>query len=323
VASARDENGFGWTDSAWRREAEAWARERVDVVGAIEQPHVRPWATALRVPTVDGAAWFKACIPALAFEVPLLELLGEVRPDCLPRVIASDHARGWMLLEDAGTRLHELEPSADRWEEFVAAYAQLQIDVSTRAGELVGAGVPDARTEAMFDAFATLLEDERNLRASPEDFVTSEQVAALRAALPRLREHADRLDSLGLPPSAQHDDLHQWNVFVRNGSYVFLDWGDSCVSHPLLSIAVPLVHAGEFFDDDALEGIRDAYLEPWTAYCARSELLAASESALLLAGITAILKWSRIYTGLPVESRGAYDESISRLAHELVEAACD
>jgi Phosphotransferase enzyme family len=323
VPSAQDENGFGWTAPDWVGEADAWVRRYCAVTGPIEQPHVRPWGTALRVPTVDGHVWFKACIAALAYEIPLLELLRERRPDCLPHVIASDHARGWMLLEDAGTRLRELEPSADRWEHFIATYAQFQIDVAPSSDALVRAGVPDSRTSGMFDDFTSLLEDERNLRASPDDYVSTEQVVALRALVPRLREHANRLDALSLPSSsAQHDDLHQWNVFVRDGTYVFLDWGDSCVSHPLLSLAVPLVHARESFGDAAIDRIRDAYLEPWTAFTTRSELLAACDSALLLAQITAILKWARIYSGLPVESRGAYDEVISRRAQDLLESAC-
>jgi aminoglycoside phosphotransferase (APT) family kinase protein len=218
-------------------------------------------------------------------------------------------------------RLHELEPSADRWEQFIATYAQFQIDVAKSADALVRAGVPDSRTSRMFDDFTLLLEDERNLRASPEDFVSGEQLVALRALVPRLREHANRLDGLGLPSSAQHDDLHQWNVFVRDGSYVFLDWGDSCVSHPLLSLAVPLVHASESFDDAALNRIRDAYLEPWTAITTRAELVAACDSAFLLAQITGILKWARIYSGLAVDNRGAYDEVISRRAQDLLESA--
>jgi hypothetical protein len=322
VASAQDENGFGWTDPDWLREAGAWIRGHVAVAGPIEQQHIRPWATALRIPSFEGHVWFKACIRALAFEIPLLELLGQRRPDCVPRVIASDHTRGWVLLEDAGAELSKQEPDLKRWVEFMAAYGQLQIDVSPCTDALVRAGVPDARSTRMFDDFTSLLEDERNLRASPDDFVSAEQVAALRTLVPRLRQHSDRLDAIGLPASAQHDDLHQWNVFVRDGAYVFLDWGDSCVSHPLLSLAVPLEHASYSFDNAALDRIRDAYLEPWTAITTRAELLAACDSALLLAQITGILKWARIYSGIPVEHRGAYDEVISRRAQDLLESAC-
>jgi Phosphotransferase enzyme family len=324
VASARrksaDRWAEQWTRSEWRAEAERWIHDRLDelgvrVEGEIEQPHVRPWATALLVPTRDGPVWFKACIDALAYEIPLLELLRGY--DGVPHVIAGDRARCWMLLADAGSRLHELDAGVEHWERFMAAYAQLQIDTAPLVNALVDAGVPDSRRPRMFADLEALLAHERNLRASPEDFVSREQVLALRAIVPRLREHAAALDALGLPATVQHDDLHQWNVFVHDDGYVFLDWGDSCVSHPLLSLRVPFNHAEPSFR----ESIRDAYLEPWTALSPRADLLAMCDSALLLAQVTAILKWSRIYSGLAVESRGAYDEVISDRAAELLESA--
>ena len=55
-----------WTQPEWLAGAEAWIRERVDLTGEIEQPHVRWWSTVLRVPTADGVVWFKACHRATA-----------------------------------------------------------------------------------------------------------------------------------------------------------------------------------------------------------------------------------------------------------------
>jgi hypothetical protein len=299
VASARDENGFGWTDPAFLEAAHAWIRDRCAVIGPIEQPHLRPWATALRVPTADGVLWFKACVEALAHEIALLELLEH---ESLPRVIAADASRGWMLLDDAGQQVYERADADEHWETFVAAYARLQIDVAPFADELVQAGVPDARTPALLAAF---------------ERVVDEEGLALRGVLPSLRAHADRLDSLDVPHSAQHDDVHLWNVFLRDGRYVFLDWGDACVSHPLLSLGVPLAHAPARLQTR----IRDAFLEPWTSFARRDELVAAAESALVLASVTAVLKWSRIHYGLAPEVRPAYDESLPALAAAL-EAAC-
>ena len=52
-----------WLDHRWLAEAEAWIREQAGVTGPIEQPHVFPWSTVLRVPTDDGLLWFKATSP--------------------------------------------------------------------------------------------------------------------------------------------------------------------------------------------------------------------------------------------------------------------
>ena len=54
-----------WTDPAWRAEVDAWVGTRLEelglgITGPVEQPHIRPWATALRIPTDGGDVWFKA-----------------------------------------------------------------------------------------------------------------------------------------------------------------------------------------------------------------------------------------------------------------------
>ena len=92
----------GWTDLAFLAEAHAWIRAHVEPAGEIEQPHVRSWATALRVPTADGVVWFKASADEVAHEGPLVELLSSRRPDVVPPPIAIDAGRAWMLSHDAG-----------------------------------------------------------------------------------------------------------------------------------------------------------------------------------------------------------------------------
>ena len=54
----------------------AWLDERLAAsgirrTGEVEQPHLRPWATALRAPTDRGPVWRKAAGPETAFEVAL------------------------------------------------------------------------------------------------------------------------------------------------------------------------------------------------------------------------------------------------------------
>ena len=87
-----------WTDPAWLAAAHAWIHEQVArlgsaVVSAIEQPHDRPWATVLRVPTERGDLYFKANAPPLRFEAALVEVLAERRPDAVPPLVAVDLER--------------------------------------------------------------------------------------------------------------------------------------------------------------------------------------------------------------------------------------
>ena len=149
-----------WLDPCWRAEAEAWIRERVDVTGSIEQPHVYPWSTVLRVPTAEGSLWFKATTPEVhGFEPRLTEILAETCPDRVTELVEIDDDRAWMLMRDGGTRLRELEPpDLSPWEGILPRYAELQIAVTPRADELLALGVPDMRPSGIPDAVEELLD---------------------------------------------------------------------------------------------------------------------------------------------------------------------
>ena len=85
----------------------------------------------------------------------------------------------------------------------------------------------------------------------------------------------------------QHDDLHDGQVFVATDATVFIDWGDSCVSHPFFSMAVTLEGGLSWGLDDVEDSVdiapfRDAYLEPFAAYGTHAELETAHAAALRL-----------------------------------------
>ena len=94
----------GWQAPDFRAEADAWIRAHApgDVL-AIEQPHVRSWATALRVETSDGVVWFKANSAAHRQEAEATSApRARSGRTALPELLAHDRERGWMLMRDAG-----------------------------------------------------------------------------------------------------------------------------------------------------------------------------------------------------------------------------
>ncbi len=68
--------------------------------------------------------------------------------------------------------------------------------------------------------------------------------ARRRAAVPggpgHVEELCAELASYGVPDSIQHDDLHDVQVFVRDGRQLVMDWGDACVSQPFCVLSVAL-----------------------------------------------------------------------------------
>lgn len=233
-----------FTDPVWLAEVRAWIESQVEVTGEIEQPHVRPWATVLRVPTPGGPVWFKAARDAFAYEPALLELLLPLAPELLPEVLASRPEAGWLLLADAGDRARERPVD---WTSLMRRYAELQIAAAPLDGDLLAAGVVDNRAPRL-DAVMPALE-----RATAD---------ALRARLPEVERAFGRLADSPLPVTIDHGDLHDANVFSKDGRPRLLDWGDATVGHPFTTLAL------EPDDPAALE----AYLDVWAGIAPRGEL---------------------------------------------------
>ena len=305
-----------WTDEGWLVAAREWIHRRVEeldaaVTGPIDQPHVRPWATAMRVPTDAGPVWFKANAPVLAHEAAVVSVIASRRPDSVPELLAADLERGWMLMGDGGLRLREIverERSLHRWLELLPRYAQLQIDLAGQADELVGAGAPDRRLAVLASQYERLIED--GVEGLPEG--DRRRLGALTA---RVREMCDQLAAYALPETIQHDDLHDGQVFVRDGRYLFFDWGDACVSHAFFTMAVTLegVLAWGLDDVEGSEDIapyRDAYLEPFAGYATRPELEAAHTIALRLGWLCRALNVQRLALGLERAARAPHLEGV-------------
>lgn len=304
-----------WTDPTWLAEAHAWIEKRLADVdarrtGAIEQPHVRPWSTVMRVPTADSDLWFKANAPVLAYEAGVVEILARERPDAVPGVVAVDLGRGWMLMTDGGERLREVverERALDRWLDVLPLYGRLQLDVAVRADELVARGAPDRRLAVLPAQFERLL-------GELEGFSGDER-ESLDALVPEVRDMCRRLAALGIPETIQHDDLHDGQVFVCDGRYLFSDWGDSVVSHPFFSMAVTLEGTLSWGLDD-VEGsvdvtpFRDAYLRPFARYAARAELEAAHATALRLGWICRALSVHMFGATVAPPEREAWAERV-------------
>jgi len=297
-----------WTDARWLGNVKGWIDRQLEELGlqstgAVEQPHVRPWSTVLRMPTTGGDVWFKANIPLLAYEAAVVGLVAARRPDFVPTLLATEVDRGWMLMADGGERLREMverERDLGRWLDILPRYGRLQIDMAQDRDRLLGLGLPDRRLATLASLYEELI--------GRVETVTDDERRRLRALVPMVDELCERLASVGVPETIQHDDLHDGQIFVRDGRYLFFDWGDACVSHPLFSMSVTL-EGGLARGLDDVEGsediapYRDAYLESFRGFAAWGELRAAHDIALRLGWICRALNVDRFASGLPAPYR--------------------
>lgn len=271
-----------WEDPAWVGTAHGWIAERLGELGltrtgAIEQPHVREWSTVMRVPTDAGDVWFKANAEALAYEAGLVARLAARRPDVVPPMLAWDPGTGWMLMSDAGAMLRHIEGEEawlDVWRDVLPRYAALQLAVTDEVEALLALGVPDLRLETLPERYEQLVAN-----------VSAEQ--RFRRAIPRVVDLCDRLASYGVAETVNHDDLHDAQIFVRDGRPQVLDWGDACISHPFFTLAVSFEGVLQWGLHDVADAVdlapfRDGYLETFAAAYPGVDLVGAVAPALRL-----------------------------------------
>jgi phosphotransferase family enzyme len=278
-------------------EVNEWlAAHSVEPTGATETIHDRPWSTVLRVPTGDGDLFLKQEHPMQAYEVPLVTALFRRWPDRVPEVVAADIARAWLLLRDGGVNVAE-SGAVDAFRLALRLYGELQVAETRHVGEFLAMGLRDLRLPVVRDLYEPFFERDHGLEAG--------EVARFVALAPRYLELCAELESFGLPASIQHDDLHQWNVFVRDGRVALYDWGDSSVGFPLWSWLKPsFAVADEGLDPESL---RTAYLSPWDGFASESALRRALELAVPTGLFPYVLQIRRQYDATQAHSDyGAY-----------------
>jgi hypothetical protein len=253
-----------WEDASWQQSAHDWIDEQLASlgaarIGAIEQPHIRIWSTVMRVPTTRGVVWFKANMDGLRHEAAAVSLVSARAPELVPPPLAVDTSTGWMLMPDAGEQLRHViarDRDLDRWLDVLTRYAELQIASTDDVSAHVAAGVPDLRGHRVVEGYERLVGE-----------LDVEQ--RFRDATRSLVELVDELAAYGIAETIQHDDLHDGQVFVKDGRHLVMDWGDACVSHPFFTLSVTLEGVIAWGLDDVEDSVdlapfRDAYLEPFS-----------------------------------------------------------
>jgi hypothetical protein len=186
---------------------------------------------------------------------------------------------GRMLMRSGGESLDSIldrDLDVRYWEEALPLYAELQIEAAGDAARFIEAGAFDRRSAGLPALYEQLL-------AAPAVGQTATEYAQLRALAPEVERVAAELAAGPLPETINNDDFTYGSIFVRDGAYRFLDWGDACVSHPFFTLTVTqrVIEIRHELPPGSPEmaRIRDAYTEPFTRIAPRAELEAVVEPA--------------------------------------------
>ena len=291
------------------------AQRGLKLTGEIEDVQITPSATVLSVMTDSGKVYFKAPMPAFAFEAPLTAKLAEWFPVDLPVVLGMDAARGWLLLRDAGVRVRDLiraDGDGSRWDEYLRRYVALQQATASRVDELLALGVPDRRLKKLPRLYDALLLDTAILLVGQKYGVSDAQFAELQGYLSTLQTLCDQLATYNIPQTLHHDDFHTGNTMVQANTPTFIDWGESCIAHPFYSLVIVLRDAKFTLKQDqaTLDHLTDVYLRCWIAYEPMERLKEAFVVAAQLAALCRTLTWYRVVSNLPEDARTEYADAV-------------
>jgi len=256
---------------AWLAEVHEWVSSVVlatdgGPVRAIESAKENPWGAVLRVHTASGVLYFKAPGPLCRHELRLVTDLTRRWPVLVPDVVAMDHDRGWMLLDDHGVPMRDVDPreQVEVLERLLPVYADMQAATTDRLAEWLAIGTPDRRIRHLPSQLESLLRG-----GSPIGTVRIDDAdrAAYLEDLPTLVDVCAELADTPVPDALDHADLHGTNVFVDGPEARMADWGDACITHPFSSLFVPysfvVASLPEPEQREATLRLRDAYLAGW------------------------------------------------------------
>lgn len=304
-----------WARRGWFSSASSWIVSHGEQLGLertapIEQ--LRSWerSCVLRIPTTGGDLYFKALPAMFAHELEVLETLAGQHPDNFVQLPAVENDRHWMLMADMhGPSLDRIE-QLDVWEQALARLAHIQIVTATQVDHFIALGCPDLRLDklrAHIDPFFAALEMYPGL--------STEDIATLRAAAPRLKDRCSGLATYRIPAALEHGDLGPSNIVISNGIPIYFDWSDASITHPFFSL--PLL-----FDDSPAalmvrpqqnQRLRAAYLDPWQVY----EPMERLEQALELAEQLAPVHHALLYHVMILPNMEARWEMVNMVAHYL------
>ncbi len=326
----RDSQSSTWRQAEWRAEVEAWIADQLrsegmKILGPIDQPHIRPWSTVLRVPSDHGDIYFKAAAPALAYEAGVVDLLSRWRPENIPPLIACDRSKGWLLMQDGGDRLREVlkrDLTFSHWENALRDYALLQLETAAHIDELLEAGLIDRRPEDLFARFEALLAETAMDPLGSQEALSQAEIEGLGALVGYLKSELNLLAEDTISPSIDHGDFHDGNIFVHQRRYLFFDWGDSSLTHPFFSLRTVFVSVERTFglpEGSALQRLIEAYLKPFSRLAPNDGLRAAFDRAQRLAPIPSALRWREALELADEFEKQKYAAAVPSLMRELLQ----
>lgn len=232
----------------WFTELKAWISEVVHPLGlklsgSFRQLNASPTFSLIRLETSGPAVWFKAVGEPNLREFAITSTLATLFPTHVPRMLGIDPAcNGWLSLEAAGVKLTDFNCLAE-WQSAAASLAQLQVDSIAHQQQLLQAGARSLKLTNLSQLLAPFLSSMR--RVMEEQRPTAPPPLSVGEILfleKQIQAAINVVSSLSIPDTLGHLDLNPGNIIFSSTDCIFLDWAETYVGSPFLSLEYLLEH---------------------------------------------------------------------------------
>lgn len=192
--------------------------------------------------------------------------------------------------------------------------------------DLAATEIPDRRLSPLRKQWDELINDTDRLVIDQHDrdYISGAHYNRALEMWPEISKLLEELESVGLPDTVVHEDLHDANIFLKGNTIILSDWGDACISNPLCTLTVFLssmtYRLGLSTDAPEIVAVQDRYLERWEDYASRTQLAEAAKIAIRIGMLHRSLTWRNTIISAPEMSVSEYADHPSGWLAEFVES---
>ncbi len=279
-----------WEYPGWFATAVDWIEASLPETVRVDQYATWSVSSLHRVETAVGRYYFKAAPTRFRHEAIVTEMLAERFPETIPRPIAIDGERGWMLTADFGDEL-VATTEAPYWVGALDTLGSLQRKSVASVESLLKSGCLDRRPR-------TLQSEVEELASEGSEWLPEASVQRLRAGLSRIHDLCEEIASSPIPNTLVHGDFHADNIAISNGRYLIFDWTDACIAHPFVDVATFLRYAERTSTQATREHWRNHYLRGWEELASHEVATQLLERVAPLAAMHQVITYRWLFDSL-------------------------
>lgn len=148
----------------------------------------------------------------------------------------------------------------------ISNYTRIQRQLESENQALISLGLPDWRLNKLPYLYHKLLQNQSLLLS---DGLLENEIECLNQHYNSCETLCDELLGYGIPETINHCDFHENNMLFdkKSGEIDIIDWGESVITHPFLSLNGCLCNIVHFNDvqknDSRYDTLRSASVDPW------------------------------------------------------------